>query len=95
MALFSTLAVQPVSVKGLRACNPGAPNDSHCIIHPVKTNPEFHVLLHKNVVWTRVQVGEDGRVSQFMKVKLSVSASSARENGLREVRRKNRIDHHY
>ncbi len=33
------------------------------------------------------QVGEDGRVSQFMKVKLSVSASSVRETGLREVRR--------
>lgn len=32
------------------------------------------------------QVGEDGRVSQFMKVKLSVSASSVRETGLREVR---------
>lgn len=32
------------------------------------------------------QVGEDGRVSQFMKVKLSVSASSVRESGLREVR---------
>ena len=37
------------------------------------------------------KVGEDGRVSQFMKVKLSVSASSVREKGLREVRTKTQI----
>lgn len=51
----------------------------------------FSRLNMMRLVWLRGlrvgQVGEDGRVSQFMKVKLSVSASSVRETGLREVRK--------
>lgn len=46
-----------------------------------------HIVIAAMWCGVRVmQVGEDGRVSQFMKVKLSVSASSVRETGLREVR---------
>ncbi|CAN0099903.1 unnamed protein product, partial [Scytosiphon promiscuus] len=43
------------------------------------------VVITRSLLMTQLQVGEDGRVSQFMKVKLSVSASSVRERGLREV----------
>ncbi|CAM9668740.1 unnamed protein product, partial [Ectocarpus sp. 12 AP-2014] len=43
------------------------------------------VVITRSLLMTQLQVGEDGRVSQFMKVKLSVSASSVRETGLREV----------
>ncbi|CAN0370045.1 unnamed protein product [Pylaiella littoralis] len=43
------------------------------------------VVITRSLLMTQLQVGEDGRVSQFMKVKLSVSASSTRETGLREV----------
>ncbi|CAN0029809.1 unnamed protein product, partial [Hapterophycus canaliculatus] len=34
------------------------------------------VVITRSLLMSQLQVGEDGRVSQFMKVKLSVSASS-------------------
>ncbi|CAM9286859.1 unnamed protein product [Discosporangium mesarthrocarpum] len=43
------------------------------------------VIITRSLLMTQLQVGEDGSFSQFMKVKLSVSASSLQETGLREV----------